>query len=120
MAMLDNLLAEAESTQKSMTEAAKRNDERAYSDVVSQRAKFARCMSAMIMESREDYRLKGNPGLSRDFQDRFLDLRQRIAQHQAQFRLNAIEADPVAYRRSADALTQFQKDFYAWAKSVLN
>ena len=66
-----------------------------------------------------DSRLQAKPDVAREFESKFFDMRQALAQHQAKWRSANIDEDPAGYRRATDELGRKQDDFYAWAKNTL-
>ena len=119
MAQLDTLLADAEKTHKDMQAALQSDAGKTARDIVGLRTKFATLMSEMIPAIKADSRLQANPELARDFEARFLEIRQKLAQHQAKFRMASIESDMPGYRTSVAEIGQLQDSFYSWARGTL-
>lgn len=119
MAELDRLLGEAQDTHRQMQEAVKTTGDRAVRDIVRLRTRFATLVAEMMGAIKSDARLQGRPDLARDFESRFFEMRQALAQHQAKWRSANIDEDPAGYRRSTDELGRKQDDFYSWAKNAL-
>jgi predicted nucleic acid-binding Zn-ribbon protein len=119
MAHLDALLADAEKTHKEMQSALQADAGKTARDIVSLRTKFATLMSEIIPAMKSDARLQANPDLSREFESRFLEIRQSLAQHQAKFRMASIESDLPGYRSSVEEIRQLQEEFYTWTRSAL-
>jgi hypothetical protein len=119
MAQLDTLLADAEKTHKDMQAALQSDAGKTARDIVGLRTKFATLMSEMIPAIKADSRLQANPDLAREFEARFLQIRQKLAQHQAKFRMASIESDMPGYRTSVAEIGQLQDSFYAWARGAL-
>lgn len=120
MAKLDELLADAEKTHRDMQDALQRSDDKAVRDIVGLRTRFAVHMADMIGAVRDDERLKTNPELAREFEARFLEIRQKLAQHQAKYRAATIEEDKAGYRASVAEMARLQEGFYSWAKTALS
>jgi hypothetical protein len=70
-----------------------------------------------ILQARKtDERLLQEPQLASDFDSRFFDLRQKLANHQATWRLQSIEEDTAGFMASAAGLNRAQDEFYQWAR----
>ena len=119
MAELDRILGEAQETHRLMQEAAKTAGDRAVRDIVRLRTRFATLVAEMMGAIKGDERLRGKPDLARDFEARFFEMRQALAQHQAKWRSANIDEDSAGYRRATDELGRKQDDFYNWAKNTL-
>ena len=120
MAELDRILSEAQETHKQMQEAVKTSGERAVRDIVRLRTRFATLVAEMMGSIKADSRLQAKPDKAREFEEKFFDMRQALAQHQAKWRSANIDEDPAGYRRSTDELGRKQDDFYTWAKNTLS
>ena len=119
MAELDRILSEAKETHKLMQEAVKAQGDRAVRDIVRLRTRFATLVAEMMGSIKADSRLQAKPDVAREFESRFFDMRQALAQHQAKWRSANIDEDNAGYRRATDELGQKQDEFYTWAKNVL-
>ena len=119
MAELDRILGEAQETHKQMQEAVKTSGDRAVRDIVRLRTRFATLVAEMMGSIKADSRLQAKPEVARDFEARFFDMRQALAQHQAKWRSANIDEDHAGYRRSTDELGRKQDEFYGWAKNTL-
>jgi hypothetical protein len=119
MAKLDTLLADAEKIHCDMRGALERNDAQAVREIIGLRTKFAGLMSEMMAAIKSDPRLAANPDLGAAFEQRFLDVRQHLAKHQAKFRMDLMESDLPAYSESVAEVGKVQDGFYTWAKGVL-
>lgn len=119
MAELDRILGEAQETHKQMQEAVRATGERAVRDIVRLRTRFATLVAEMMGAIKADPRLQAKPDLARDFETKFFEMRQALAQHQAKWRSANIDEDPAGYRRSTDELGRKQDEFYTWAKNAL-
>ncbi|HEX7712176.1 MAG TPA: hypothetical protein VF418_14685 [Sphingomonadaceae bacterium] len=119
MAQLDTLLADAEKTHRDMQAALARNDDKAVREIIGLRTKFAGLMAQMMGAIKADVRLAANTDLAAEFEQRFLDVRQQLAKHQAKFRMDLMEADLPAYRASVAEVGKAQDAFYSWAKGKL-
>ena len=119
MAQLDTLLADAEQTHRDMQAALARNDPKAVREIIGLRTKFAGLMSQMMGAIKADSRLAADPDLGAEFEQRFLDVRQQLAKHQAKFRMDLMESDLSAYRASVTEVGKVQDAFYTWAKGKL-
>ena len=120
MAELDRILGEAQETHRLMQEAVKTSGERAVRDIVRLRTRFATLVAEMMGSIKADSRLQAKPDVAREFEGKFFDMRQALAQHQAKWRSANIDEDPAGYRRSTDELGRKQDDFYTWAKNTLS
>ncbi len=120
MAELDRILGEAQETHKQMQEAVKIQGDRAVRDIVRLRTRFATLVAEMMGAIKGDNRLQSKPEIARDFEARFFDMRQALAQHQAKWRSANIDEDNAGYRRATDELGRKQDDFYSWAKNTLS
>jgi len=119
MAQLDTLLAEVEKTHREMQAALQDDGGKTARDIVGLRTKFAKLVSEVIPAIKADSRLQANPDLGQEFENRFAEIRQRLAQHQAKFRMASIEGDMPGYRQSVSDLAVLQDRFYSWARDVL-
>lgn len=119
MAELDRILAEAQETHRAMQEAAKSPGDRAVRDIVRLRTRFATLVAEMMGSIKADSRLQAKPDVAREFESRFFEMRQALAQHQSKWRSANIDEDPAGYRRSTDELGHKQDEFYTWAKNTL-
>jgi len=120
MAELDRILGEAQDTHKQMQEAVKTAGDRAVRDIVRLRTRFATLVAEMMGSIKADSRLQAKPDVAREFEAKFFDMRQALAQHQAKWRSANIDEDPAGYRRSTDELGRKQDEFYSWAKNTLS
>ena len=120
MAQLDTLLADAERTHREMQAVLTRDDDRVVRDIIGLRTKFAGLMAEMLGAIKADSRLSANPDLAAEFEKRFLEVRQQLAQHQAKFRMDMMQSDLPAYRNSVAEVGRAQDSFYAWAKAALS
>ena len=120
MAELDRILAEAQETHLQMQQAAKSSADRAVRDIVRLRTRFATLVAEMMGSIRADIRLQSRSDIGREFEEKFFEMRQALAQHQAKWRSANIDEDPAGYRRSTDELGRKQDDFYTWAKNILS
>ena len=119
MAELDRILSEAQETHKQMQEAVKTSGDRAVRDIVRLRTRFATLVAEMMGSIKADSRLQAKPDVAREFENKFFDMRQALAQHQAKWRSTNIDEDNAGYRRSTDELGRKQDEFYTWAKNTL-
>ncbi len=119
MAELDRILGEAQETHRLMQEAVKTAGDRAVRDIVRLRTRFATLVAEMMGAIKADERLKARPELARDFESRFFEMRQALAQHQAKWRSANIDEDSAGYRRATDEMGRKQDEFYTWAKNTL-
>ncbi len=120
MAELDRVLGEAQDTHKQMQEAVKIQGDRAVRDIVRLRTRFATLVAEMMGSIKGDTRLQAKPEIAREFEAKFFEMRQALAQHQSKWRSANIDADAAGYRRSTDELGRKQDDFYNWAKNTLS
>ena len=120
MAELDRILGEAQETHRAMQEAVKTSGDRAVRDIVRLRTRFATLVAEMMGSIKADSRLQAKPDVAREFEAKFFDMRQALAQHQSKWRSANIDEDPAGYRRSTDELGRKQDDFYGWAKNTLS
>ena len=119
MAELDRILGEAQETHKQMQEAAKTAGDRAVRDIVRLRTRFATLVAEMMGSIKADARLQAKPDVAREFESRFFEMRQALAQHQSKWRSANIDDDNAGYRRATDELGHKQDEFYTWAKNTL-
>jgi hypothetical protein len=119
MAELDRILGEAQETHKQMQEAAKTAGDRAVRDIVRLRTRFATLVAEMMGSIKADSRLQAKPDVAREFESRFFEMRQALAQHQSKWRSANIDDDNAGYRRATDELGHKQDEFYTWAKNTL-
>ena len=119
MAELDRILSEAQETHKLMQEAVKTSGDRAVRDIVRLRTRFATLVAEMMGSIKADARLQAKPDVAREFESRFFEMRQALAQHQSKWRSANIDDDNAGYRRATDELGQKQDEFYTWAKNTL-
>ena len=120
MAELDRILGEAQETHKQMQEAVKTSGDRAVRDIVRLRTRFATLVAEMMGSIKADSRLQAKADVAREFESRFFDMRQALAQHQAKWRSSNIDEDSAGYRRATDELGRKQDEFYNWAKNTLS
>ena len=120
MAELDRVLSEAQDTHRAMQEAAKSPGDRAVRDIVRLRTRFATLVAEMMGSIKADSRLQAKPDVAREFEAKFFEMRQALAQHQGKWRSANIDEDPAGYRRSTDELGRKQDEFYNWAKNTLS
>ena len=82
MAELDRILGEAQETHRQMQEAVKTAGDRAVRDIVRLRTRFATLVAEMMGSIKADSRLQAKPDVAREFEAKFFDMRQALAQHQ--------------------------------------
>ena len=119
MAELDRILAEAQETHRLMQEAVKTAGERAVRDIVRLRTRFATLVAEMMGSIKADSRLQAKPDIAHEFEAKFFEMRQALAQHQAKWRSTNIDEDSAGYRRATDEMGRKQDEFYTWAKNTL-
>jgi len=119
MAELDRILSEAQETHKLMQEAVKTSGDRAVRDIVRLRTRFATLVAEMMGSIKADSRLQAKPDVAREFEAKFFEMRQALAEHQSKWRSANIDEDNAGYRRSTDELGRKQDEFYNWAKNTL-
>ena len=119
MAELDRILADAQETHLQMQQAAKSSADRAVRDIVRLRTRFATLVAEMMGSIRADIRLQSRSDIGREFEEKFFEMRQALAQHQAKWRSANIDEDSAGYRRATDELGHKQDEFYNWAKNTL-
>jgi hypothetical protein len=120
MAELDRILAEAQDTHRQMQDAVKAHGDRAVRDIVRLRTRFATLVAEMMGALKADPRLQKKPELAKEFESRFFEMRQALAQHQGKWRSANIDENPSGYRRDTDELGRKQDDFYTWARNSLS
>ena len=114
MGKLDTTLSQAEKMYREMQSLAQRGDLDGKNAIIKLRSRYAMLMLEILQAMKEDPKLQGNPGLKADFEQRFFAMRQKLADHQATWRLQAIEEDTSGYMKSAAGLNTIQEDFYRW------
>jgi len=119
MAELDRILAEAQETHRLMQEAVKTAGDRAVRDIVRLRTRFATLVAEMMGSIKADSRLQAKPDIAHEFEAKFFEMRQALAQHQAKWRSTNIDEDSAGYRRATDEMGRKQDEFYTWAKNTL-
>lgn len=116
MGKLDQGLAEAEQVFRQMQDLANSGDAEGKKQLVQLRSRYAMLMLDILQARKTDDRLLSDPKLASDFDSRFFDLRQTLANHQATWRLQSIEDDTAGYMASAAGLNRVQDEFYLWAR----
>jgi hypothetical protein len=116
MAKLDSSLAEAEQVYRQMRELADSGDTEGKKRLVQLRSRYAMLMLDILQALKVDDRMLSDHELAREFDSRFFDMRQTLANHQAKWRLQSIEDDTAGYMASAAGLNRAQDDFYHWAR----
>jgi hypothetical protein len=89
-------------------------------DIVRLRTRFATLVAEMMGAIKADSRLQAKPDVAREFEAKFFEMRQALAQHQGKWRSANIDEDAAGYRRSTDELGRKQDEFYSWAKNTLS
>jgi hypothetical protein len=117
MAKLDSSLAEAEQVYRDMRTLADSGDTESKKKLVQLRSRYAMLMLDILQARKIDERMLSEPELSSEFDSRFFEMRQTLANHQAKWRLQSIEDDTAGYMSSAAGLNRAQDDFYHWARS---
>jgi len=84
--------------------------------LVHLRSRYAMLMLDILQARKIEPRMLADGELGDDFDKRFFEMRQTLANHQAKWRLDAIENDTTGYMASAAGLNQAQDDFYQWAR----
>ena len=116
MAKLDTSLAEAEQVYRDMRKLADSGDPEGKKKLVQLRSRYAMLMLDILQARKIDERLLSDTELAKEFDSRFFEMRQTLANHQAKWRLQSIEDDTAGYMASAGALNRAQDDFYHWAR----
>jgi hypothetical protein len=116
MAKLDSSLAEAEQVYREMRRLADSGDPEGKKKLIHLRSRYAMLMLDIIHARKVDQRMLGDGELAKDFDSKFFEMRQTLANHQAKWRLNSIENDTAGYMASAADLNKAQDDFYQWAR----
>jgi cell division septation protein DedD len=116
---LQRILGEAQATHRQMQDVAVAAPDKPTREIVRLRTRFATLLAEMMGAVKTDAGLQRAPGVAEEFESRFAAMRQSLAAHQAQWRSEAIDADPAGYRQAAEALGREQDAFYAWAREAL-
>ncbi len=116
MAKLDQSLREAEQVFREMRALADSGDTEGKKKIVQLRSRYAMLMLDILQARKIDERLISNAELAGEFDSMFFDVRQMLANHQAKWRLQAIEDDTAGYMASAQSLNRIQDEFYDWAR----
>ena len=114
MGKLDTTLSDAERLYREMQSLAKSGDPDGKSQIVKLRSRYAMMMLEILQAMKTDDRLQNDPALKTEFETRFFAMRSKLGEHQAKWRLQAIEEDPQGYMKSAAGLNSVQDDFYRW------
>ena len=114
MGKLDTTLSEAERMYREMQALAQRGDLDGKNAIIKLRSRYALLMLELLQAMKDDPKLLGNPELKAEFERRFFEMRQKLADHQAKWRLQSIEEDTSGYMKSAAGLNTIQDDFYRW------
>jgi hypothetical protein len=120
MGKLDTTLSEAERMFREMQSLAQRGDIEGKNAIIKLRSRYAMLLLEILQSTREDPKLQGDPELKAEFERRFFAMRQKLADHQAHWRLQTIEQDPSGYMKSAAGLNTVQDDFYRWVGSTFS
>lgn len=116
MGKLDQSLAEAEQVFRQMQGLADSGNAEGKRELVQLRSRYAMLMLDILQARKTDERLLSDPQLASDFDSRFFDLRQKLANHQATWRLQSIEEDTAGFMASAAGLNRAQDEFYLWTR----
>ncbi len=116
MAKLDSSLAEAEQVYREMRALADSGDTEGKKKLVQLRSRYAMLMLDILQARKTDERMLTDAGLAKEFDSRFFEMRQTLANHQAKWRLQSIEEDTSGYMTSAASLNRVQDEFYHWAR----
>lgn len=119
MAELDRILSEARETHLQMLEAANSAADSAARDIVRLRTRLAALIAEMMGAIKTHRGLQAKPHAAREFEARFFEMRQALAQHQVRWRGANIDENPAGYRRATDEMGRTLDDFFAWAKNTL-
>ena len=114
MGTLDNTIGEAERLYREMRALAQAGDTEGKNQIVKLRSRYAMLMLEILQAMKGDERLQRDPALKAEFETRFFAMRSALAEHQAKWRLQAIESDTQGYLQSAAGLNTVQDDFYRW------
>ena len=101
MAKLDSSLAEAEQVYREMRKLADSGDPEGKKKLVQLRSRYAMLMLDILQARKIDERMLSDAELAKDFDSRFFEMRQALANHQAKWRLQSIEDDTAGYMTSA-------------------
>ena len=116
MAKLNSSLAEAEQVYRDMRKLADSGDTEGKKKLVQLRSRYAMLMLDILQARKIDERMLGDTEMAKEFDSRFFEMRQTLANHQAKWRLQSIEDDTAGYMASAGSLNRVQDDFYLWAR----
>jgi hypothetical protein len=97
-----------------MQSLAQSGDPEGKNRIVKLRSRYAMLMLEILQAMKADERLQADPELKAEFETRFFAMRSTLAEHQAKWRLQAIEDDTQGYMKSAAGLNSVQDDFYRW------
>ena len=114
MSKLDTTLADAERMYREMQSLAQSGNAEGKNAIIKLRSRYAMLMLEILQAMKADERLQGDAELKAEFETRFFAMRSTLAEHQAKWRLQAIEDDPSGYMKSAAGLNTMQEDFYRW------
>ena len=116
MAKFDSGLADAEQVYREMRKLADSGDTEGKKKLVQLRSRYAMLMLDILQARKIDERMLADAELAKEFDSRFFEMRQTLANHQAKWRLQSIEDDTAGYMTSAAGLNRAQDDFYTWAR----
>jgi hypothetical protein len=116
MGKLDSSLSEAEQVFREMRSLADSGDPEGKKKLVQLRSRYAMLMLDILQARKIDERMLTDTDLAKDFDSRFFEMRQTLANHQAKWRLQSIEDDTAGYMTSAAGLNRVQDDFYQWTR----
>ena len=116
MAKLNSSLAEAEQVYRDMRKLADSGDTEGKKKLVQLRSRYAMLMLDILQARKIDERMLGDTEMAKEFDSRFFEMRQTLANHQAKWRLQSIEDDTAGYMASAGSLNRVQDDFYLWVR----
>ena len=91
MGKLDTTVGEAERLYREMRALAESGDAEGKNRIVKLRSRYAMLMLEILQTMKGDERLQGDPELKAEFETRFFAMRSALAEHQAKWRLQAIE-----------------------------
>ncbi|WP_214622746.1 hypothetical protein [Sphingobium nicotianae] len=87
--------------------------------LIAMRRAFAKQVIAVAEAAGNDPGLRANPTLEAEFRQRLAQMRSGIALHQAKWPAVLLDDGNDEFRTSADAIIKTNREFAAWALSIL-
>jgi hypothetical protein len=107
-----------EDLKRTQPETARKQPRERAAIILQNRQRFISALSKLYEEIKTDPKLAGNPALAAEFTSRLSDVRKKLADLQAKWRMVTVEADFDGYARESGPVAEGILAFVRWARDA--